>query len=454
MLLIQFCKCSIVFHRSACRIINLTIIEVNQCTELITGIGHGSIIMVSNLIFCIRKQSFIICDRTIISCSAAGTAAISIISHNIQQICRVIEIINFITDFIRLALYKSNPCLFISLVSSNIFIQRTDFFKVILVHLTAGSITEHKVQVIQVTICLHAVTIHTLDIDIHITRIYIIPLAVKFYCIPVMSFAKWGVLTEHGNILRIKDNLYIVSNCSRILAPFVIAILIFYRISIAVQFIVQLLIGFPILSCINISCTIFQINLRMCTLQQICINIGITETYSFVTYKNTNLVGSPHTDDSSSCGSSLLLSAAAFFLHIYHESFCLLSSNRFCLFFPICIFQCIIGSIVYLLFNHIIHTVISICIKRILCRFRLYHFFHDRVHGKLTIISQPVIQCHICLHLCHIIFQNRQSLISSCNYFIFIFRNCKLSTQIIQLNDTGKSSIISFFFRNACDIQK
>ena len=276
--------------------------------------------MVNNLIFCIGKQSLIICHRTIVICSAVRIAAISITSHNLQKICGVIEIINFITDFIRLALYKSNPCFFISLVSSNIFIQRTNLFKVILVHLTAGGITEHKVHMIQVTVCFHTVTVHTLHIDIYITRIHIIPFAVKFYCIPVMALTKRRILTEHGNI-GIIDNLYIVDNCSGILAPLVIAIFVLHRISFFIQFVVQLFIGFPVSSFINIRCTFFQINLRMCTLLQIRINIGISKTNGFLIYKYTNRIGTPHTDDRRSCGSSLLLTAAAFFLYINHVSF-------------------------------------------------------------------------------------------------------------------------------------
>ena len=247
-----------------------------------------------------------------------------------------------------------------------------------------------------------------------------------------MSFTKWCCFTEHRRIC-IKDDLYIVYHGRGICTPYIITLVILDRIAITVKFIIQFGIRFPVFSNINIVSTILQINLRMCTLKQISINRCITKAYGFLTNKYTYLIGAPHTNDGRSCRCSLLCTAASIFLNIYHVSISNTISLALCHIFrhSILINHYIICRIIYLLSNHIVHAIIGICIQLIFCRFRLYHFIHDIVHSKLTVISQPVIKKKIFLHIrcrrCHC----RQRCISSGNNFIFIFCYCKLSTQII-----------------------
>ena len=282
---------------------------------------------------------------------------------------------------------------------------------------------------VHIAVCLHTVTIHTFNINIYVTRIHIVPLSVKLDCVPVMRLAKWSFLTKHSR-LCIKDDLHIVSNSSRVFTPLVVAIFTLHRITIVIQLVVQFCIGLPIRSCIDIL-SVFCVDLRMCTLQQISINSRVTETYRFLLYEYTYLIGSPHTYDGRSCRCSLLFTAAAVLLDINHVSCSLLFGTGLCLIFAINILQCIISTIIYLLFDHIVHAVICVCIQFILCRFRLYHFFHDIGHIELAVISQPCIEQQILLHICLGTFDCIQCLISCSSDIICIFLYGKLCAQII-----------------------
>ena len=282
---------------------------------------------------------------------------------------------------------------------------------------------------VHIAVCLNAVTIHTFYININVAWIHIVPFAVKLDCVPVMCLAKRSFLTKHRSI-SIKDNLYKVGNSSRVFTPLIVAVFALHRITVAVQFIVQFFIRLPVRSRGDIL-TVFCVDLRMCTLKQISINSRVTETYRFLLYEYTYLIGSPHTYDGRSCRCSLLFTAAAVLLDINHVSCSLLFGNGLCLIFAINILQCIISTIIYLLFDHIVHAVICVCIQFILCRFRLYHFFHDIGHIELAVISQPCIEQQILLHICLGTFDCIQCLISCSSDIICIFLYGKLCAQII-----------------------
>ena len=65
---------------------------------------------------------------------------------------------------------------------------------------------EHKVQVIDITICFYTVTYQTFNINICVARVYIVPLSIYFNCVPVM------VRFKRILFFSVESNICIVSN--------------------------------------------------------------------------------------------------------------------------------------------------------------------------------------------------------------------------------------------------